>query len=78
MMLADCLLWEELDVVEHVFGKHAGLDALPTLSRLYGETPGRPAFEKVLGANRGPVTGRGLAAEAEIISRVRTYLEARG
>jgi glutathione S-transferase len=77
VMLADCLLWEELDVLRHVFGKHAGLDALPTLARLYAEAPGRPKFESVLAAHRAPVTGRGLAAEAEIIGRVQATL-ARG
>src|SRR5262249_11023691 len=37
VMLADCLLWEELDVVQHVFGPHARVDELPTLARLYAE-----------------------------------------
>ena len=70
VMLADCLLWEELDVAQHVFGKHAGLDQLPTLARLYAESPGRAAFKKVLAAHTAPATGRGLAAEAEIIGRL--------
>ena len=75
VMIADCLLWEELDVLQHVFGaEHVGLDKLPTLSRLYLETPGRAAFQKVLAAHPAPVTGRGLAAEAEIIGRVQSYL----
>ncbi len=76
-MLADCLLWEELDTLQHVFGaEHVGLDKLPTLSRLYAETPGRAAFQKMLASHPAPVTGRGLAAEAEIIGRVRSYLAA--
>ena len=54
VMIADCLLWEELDVLQHVFGaEHVGLDKLPTLSRLYLETPGRAAFQKVLAARPG-------------------------
>ena len=56
-MIADCLLWEELDSLQHVFGEHVGLDNLPTLSRLYLEAPGRAAFQKVLsssGAGYGP------------------------
>jgi glutathione S-transferase len=76
VMIADCLLWEELDVSQHVFGDHARLDELPTLSRLYLEAPGRAAFQKELASNPAPVTGRGLAAEAEIIGRIRTYLAA--
>jgi glutathione S-transferase len=75
VMLVDCLLWEELDVLRHVFGEHAELDELPTLSRLYAEIPGRAAFLKVLASRPAPVTGRGLAAETEIIGRVRTYLD---
>ncbi len=76
VMLADCLLWEELDVLQHVFGEHAGLDKLPTLSRFYVEAPGRAAFQKALAPHPAPVTGRGLAAEAEIIGRIRSYLAA--
>jgi glutathione S-transferase len=76
VMLADCLLWEELDVLQHVFGDHARLDELPTLSRLYLETPGRVAFQKELASRPGPITGRGSAAEAEIIGRIRAYLAA--
>jgi hypothetical protein len=70
VMLADCLLWEELDVAQHVFGEHARLDELPTLARLYAESAGRSAFKKVLAAHTAPVTGRGLAAETEIIGRL--------
>ena len=74
VMIADCLLWEELDVLQHVFGEHARLDELPTLSRLYLEAPGRGAFQKELAAHPAPVTGRGSAAEAEIIGRIRASL----
>lgn len=77
VMLADCLLWEELDSLQHVFGEHVGLDKLPTLSRIYLEAPGRAAFQKVLGQHTAPITGRGLAAETEIIGRIRGYLAAR-
>ena len=74
VMLADCVLWEELDSLQHVFGEHVGLDRLPTLSRIYAETPGRAAFQKVLQSKPAPVTGRGSAAETEIIGRIRGYL----
>jgi glutathione S-transferase len=75
-MIADCLLWEELDSLQHVFGEHVGLDNLPTLSRLYLEAPGRAAFQKVLSSHPAPVTGRGMVAETEIIGRIRSYLAA--
>lgn len=77
-MIADCLLWEELDSLQHLFGDHVGIDDLPMLSRIYREAPGRPAFEKVLASHPAPVTGRGSAAEAEIIGRIRGYLAAEG
>jgi glutathione S-transferase len=76
VMLADCLLWEELDSLQHLFGEHVGLDKLPTLSRIYLEAPGRAAFQKVLASHPAPVTGRGSAAETEIIGRIRGYLAA--
>jgi len=76
VMLADCLLWEELDSLQHVFGEHVGLDKLPALSRLYLEAPGRAAFQQVLSSHPAPVTGRGTAAETEIIGRIRGYLAA--
>jgi len=76
VMLADCLLWEELDVAQHVFGKDARLDRFPTLARFYAESPGRATFDKVLGQHSAPVTGRGLAAEAEIIGRLPKLLTA--
>src|SRR5262245_54449559 len=74
VMIADCLLWEELDSLQHVFGEHVGLDQLPTLSRIYLEAPGRTAFQKVLASHPAPITGRGTPAETEIIGRIRTYL----
>jgi glutathione S-transferase len=76
VMLADCLLWEEVDVLQHVFGEHVGLDALPMLSRVYSEAPGRAAFQKTLASHPAPITGRGLAAETGIIGRIRSYLAA--
>ena len=76
VMLADCLLWEELDSLQHVFGEHVGLDKLPTLSRIYLEAPGRAAFQKVLASHSAPITGRGMTAETEIIGRIRGYLAA--
>jgi glutathione S-transferase len=75
-MISDCLLWEELDSLQHVFGEHVGLDNLPTLSRIYLEAQGRAAFQKVLASHPAPVTGRGMVAEAEIIGRIRSYLAA--
>lgn len=76
VMLADCLLWEVLDVAQHVFGENARLDAFPTLARVYTESPGGAAFKAVLARHSAPVTGRGLSAEAEIIGRLPALLAA--
>jgi glutathione S-transferase len=70
VMLADCLLWEELDLVQHVFGEHARLENRPTLARIHREAPGRDAFLAGL-ARPAAVTGRGLASEAEILPKIR-------
>jgi hypothetical protein len=75
VMLADCSLWEKLDVVQHVFGEHARLDDRPTLARIHREAPGRDAFRAGL-ARPTAVTGRGLASEAEVISRIRAAVAA--
>jgi glutathione S-transferase len=74
VLLADCMLWEELDVVQHVFGELFRLDDYPTLARAYRDAPARAAFEAVR-ARRAPVTGRGLA-EDDTIQRIRQLMSA--
>ena len=59
VMLADCLLWEELNVAQHVFGPRLSLAATPMLARFYEEFPARPTCEAVLASSparsrRGP------------------------
>jgi hypothetical protein len=71
LMLVDCLLWEEIDVAQHVFGESLRLHEFPTLARLYHESPGRAVFEKLLGAHPAPVTGRGLGSEDEALAKIR-------
>jgi glutathione S-transferase len=74
VMVADCLLWEEIDVVRHVFGDLVPLDDLPALSRFYRDAPGRAVFERLIAARAAPITGRGLAAEAETLGKLRALL----
>jgi glutathione S-transferase len=74
LMLIDCLLWEEIDVVQHVFGEHLRLHEFATLARLYHESPGRAVFEKLLAAQPASVTGRGLAGEDEALAKIRELL----
>ncbi|HEX5098930.1 MAG TPA: hypothetical protein VFV94_05495 [Polyangiaceae bacterium] len=76
VMLADCMLWEELDVAQHVFGEHFELDDYPALAELYRDSPGRAAFDEVLRSQRLPVTGRGLPAEDQGIEKIRRLMSA--
>ena len=76
VMVADAMLWEELDVVRHVFGEILRLDDYPVLAKLHRDGPGRAAFDSVLRAQPLAITGRGMAAEAEVIDKVRRSLSA--
>ncbi len=58
IMIADCLLWEELSVLQHVFGSHVPLGSWPELARFHAEFAGRAACERQLAAKPRPVTGR--------------------
>jgi len=75
IMLADCMLWEAVDVVQHVFGEAARLQERQTLARIHAEAPGRDSFAAGL-APPAAVTGRGLASEAQVIPRIRAALAA--
>jgi hypothetical protein len=71
-MLADCLLWEELDAARVVFGSHWSLGATPTLARFYDDFPGRGIFEAVLAERPCPITAR--PNEAEGIAKIQQLL----
>jgi len=58
IMVADCLLWEELSMLQHVFGPHVPLGSWPELSRFHAEFAGRAVCERELAAKPRPVTGR--------------------
>lgn len=72
IMLADCLLWEELDAARVVFGPHWSLAATPTLARFYDDFPGRGICEAVLAERPCPVTAR--PNEAEGIAKIQQSL----
>jgi glutathione S-transferase len=74
IMLADCLLWEELDVAQHVLGEHVRLHELPMLSRLYRETAGRGTFEAAIRERPTSVTGMGLARETAALAEIKAAL----
>jgi hypothetical protein len=72
VLTGDCLLWEELSVLQHVFGKHAGLEAAPGLARFHREFAAREICEQVLGAEPCPVTAR--PGELEAIVEIQALL----
>jgi glutathione S-transferase len=74
IMLVDCLLWEELDVAQHVLGEHLGLRELPLLSRLHRETSGRASFEAAIKERPVSITGMGLARETAALADIKAGL----
>ena len=72
-MLADCLLWEELNVAQEIFGAHWSLTATPTLAKFYEEFPGRSACESVLREQPCPITAR--PEEATVIAKIQDSLK---
>jgi glutathione S-transferase len=74
VMLADCLLWEELDVAQHVFGEQLRFAELPLLERLYREATGREVFEAAIKEHPVSVTGLGLARETAALAEIKAAL----
>lgn len=72
VMVADCLLWEELDVARLVFGPHWSLAATPTLARCYEDFAARATCEALLAEHPCPVTAR--PNEAEGIAKIQQSL----
>ena len=72
VMLADCLLWEELNVAQHVFGPRLSLAQTPMLARFYEEFPARASCETLLTEHSCPITAR--PEEAAAIARIRELL----
>jgi glutathione S-transferase len=68
VMLVDCLLWEELNVAQQVFGPRLSLAGTPTLARFYQEFPGRGACEALLADRPCPITAR--PEEAAVIAKI--------
>jgi hypothetical protein len=70
--LADCLLWEELDVAHTVFGEHLALGELGSLAAFYAEFAGRERCQQLLRENACPITAR--PQEAEAIAAIQAAL----
>ena len=74
LMLADCFLWEELSVAQHVFGDALKLAETPTLTRVLAESPVRAAADGLLRTHPCQITGR--PAEADMLAKLRSMLAA--
>jgi glutathione S-transferase len=75
LMVGDCMLWEELDVLHVVFRERLALERYPTLLQWYRDCQARPVFEKLLEEQPCQITGR--PAEADALAAVRGALEKR-
>jgi glutathione S-transferase len=74
LMLADCILWEELDVARLVFGEHLQLERHATLAQFHRECPSRPVFEQLLAEYPCQISGR--PGEAQAIANFHGILAA--
>jgi hypothetical protein len=70
--VADCLLWEEISVSQHVFGSHLPLGSWPELARFQSEFAGRSICERELTDKPRPVTGR--PGEPDAIAKLQQAL----
>jgi len=72
VMLADCLLWEELNVAQQIFGPHWSLAATPALARFCDDFAGRAGCEALLRERPCPITAR--PDEAAAIAALQSHL----
>jgi glutathione S-transferase len=70
--VADCILWDQINAAQHVFGRKLSLDATPTLARFYRDCPGRETFERLLHEKPCPHTAR--PGEEECVARIREFV----
>lgn len=73
VMLADCLLWEELDKLQTIFGEHVQWAALPSLQDFLANSAGAVVFRRMLSEHPCQMTGR--PQEADAVARIQTALQ---
>ncbi len=74
-MLADFMLWEELDVASRVFGPHLSLAPMPALASFYNGFAARGTCQALLEEHPCPITAR--PSEGDAILRLQSLLAAR-
>jgi glutathione S-transferase len=72
IMIADCLLWETLDVLQTIFGAHLDLAAWPVLAQIHARYAQGTAFSTLLQNRPCPITARD--REPDAIARIRAIL----
>jgi hypothetical protein len=72
VMLADCLLWEELNVAQQVFGPHLSMAETPLLAAFLSEFSGRVPCEALLAEQPCAITAR--PEEAAAIEKIQQSL----
>ena len=72
LMLADCLLWEELDKAHTIFGEHLDWAAMPALHDFFHNGRHAVMFRRMLGEHPCQITGR--PQEAEALARIHAAL----
>ena len=72
IMLADCRLWESIDVCRTVFGDALSFGELPVLEEIHRRYASRTAFSEMLAEHPCPITARD--NEPEVIERVQAIL----
>jgi glutathione S-transferase len=72
VMIADCLLWEALDIAKHLFGARLKLPS-PTLARCHEDFAARAVCETLKREHPSPITGR--PGEADVIPKIQALLD---
>lgn len=72
IMLADCILWQQLWVIDHIFGEASGIENLPKLDNFFKLCPEHEVFENLITAYPLQLTGR--FEEKAVVKRIQKLL----
>ncbi|MGD8323447.1 MAG: hypothetical protein PVF50_03700, partial [Gammaproteobacteria bacterium] len=72
IMLADCILWECLDLCRTVFGLNFDFDSVPVLAGIHARYATGTAFSELLAQTPCPITARD--GEHDVIERIQALL----
>lgn len=72
IMLADCRLWECIDVCRTIFGEHLKLETLPSLDTIHRRYRSGTAFSELLAEAPCPISAR--QDEHKVIAQIQSIL----